>query len=312
MSLAVLCGGALAACQGGSATLCRGDAECRGGVCVDGACRPLADALDLALPPDAGLDGNQGGDLRPAPAPPDGWSPDALAAMCSFNGDGILQRSEEPFLVGLGALFAVNPAGSTTPVSLTPQSNAWDFSAPVPNETKVFDQLASPAGQWWSADFPTATFAERLVDGQALLGVYRASADKLELLGLVSDQPGLQQTRLIYATPPALIEFPLAVGQQWSAESDISGTLDGVAFFGHDAYSMLVDQRGTTKVPAGSFDTLRLRINYRETYGLISVTRITYLHLAECYGAVARIRSQDNETANDFTQAVEYRRLATQ
>jgi hypothetical protein len=65
-------------------------------------------------------------------------------------------------------------------------------------------------------------------------------------------------------------------------------------------------------VPAGSFDTLRLRMNYSETVGVYVTTRITYLYLAECYGAVARIRSQDNETSADFTTASEYRRLATQ
>jgi hypothetical protein len=52
-------------------------------------------------------------------------------------------------------------------------------------------------------------------------------------------------------------------------------------------------------------------MNYAQTEGLYSVTRVTYLHMAECYGAVARIRSTDNESSNDFTQAAEYRRLAS-
>jgi hypothetical protein len=65
-----------------------------------------------------------------------------------------------------------------------------------------------------------------------------------------------------------------------------------------------------TKVPAATFDTLRLRAHYTQTYGFLVTTRITLIHLAECYGAVARIRSRDNETVEDFTQAAEYRRLA--
>jgi hypothetical protein len=289
---------------------CRSDADCTGSACVNGACRPLVGAADLGTTPasvELGLP-----DLGSAMVDGSLLSRDALAAICPFNGDGVIDRSEAPFLVGLGALFAVNPAGSTTPVSLTAVGGVWDFSAAVASEVKVFDELQSPGGQWWSADFPSATYAERLVDGQSLLGVYRATADRLELLGLVSDQPGLTQTLLTYATAVPLLQFPLRAGAAWSADSDVSGTLDGVVFAGHDHYDFTVDQRGTTKVPAGVFDTLRLRISYEESYGLYTVTRITYLHVAECYGAVARIRSRDGETSNDFTQAIEYRRLATQ
>jgi hypothetical protein len=189
----------------------------------------------------------------------------------------------------------------------------WDFSSPVANEVKVFDQIQSAAGQWWSKDFPTASYAELLEDGQTLLGVYQVTNDKLELLGLVSEQSGLQQTELTYATPVTLLQFPVAVGDHYTSQSNITGQLNGFfGFIGQDSYDVTVDQRGTTKVPAGSFDTLRIRINYTETVNFVPTTRITYLHMAECYGAVARVRSQDNETSNNFTQAVEYRRLATQ
>jgi hypothetical protein len=290
---------------------CRSDADCAASVCVDGACRPLVGAVDLGTAPASAELGSLP-DLRSPVADGGPLSADALAAICPFNGDGVLDRSEEPFVVGLGALFAVNPAGSTTPVSLTAVVGVWDFTAPVRDEVKVFDELQPPGGQWWSAEFPSATYAERLVDGQNLLGVYRATADRLELLGLVSDQTGLTQTLLSYATAIPLLQFPLRAGASWSADSDVSGTLNGVVFAGHDHYDFSVDQRGMTKVPAGNFDTLRLRIRFEESYGLYTVSRITYLHLAECYGAVARIRSQDGETSNDFTQAAEYRRLATQ
>ncbi|HZS35855.1 MAG TPA: hypothetical protein VFF06_03465 [Polyangia bacterium] len=303
MLAAALAGGCDAVTNG-----CRDDPDCPGGACVAGQCRPLAGgdlgstASDLATgtPSDLTL------------VIPDGWSPDALAASCSFNGDGILDRSEAPFIVGLGGLFAVNPSGSTVAVNLTPSGGVWDFTAPVSGEGKVFDQLASPGGTWWAADFPTATHAEKLEDGQPLWGVYRATSDALQLLGVVSEQDGLSKTELTYATPIDVLRFPLSTSSQWTSESDVSGFASGAAYFGHDKYSFAVDLRGTTKVPAAQFDTLRLRINYTQTYGFLVTTRITYLHLAECYGAVARIRSQDNETSNDFNQAAEYRRLATQ
>jgi hypothetical protein len=282
---------------------CRGDGDCSGGACVAGQCKPLAGADLSGAVSDLGV-----ADF--ATAIPDGWNPDALTASCSFNDDGTITRAEEPFMVGLGALFAVNAPGTTVPVSVVPQNGAWDFSAPVSGEAKQFDQLVSPSGQWWAADFPTATYAERIDDGQQAYGVFRVGTDKLEMLGVVSDQGGATRTELTYATPIVVLQFPLSVGTTWSAQSTVSGVADGVAFFATEQYTFTVDQRGMTKVPAATFDTLRLKMSYRQLYGALVTTRITYLHLAECYGTVARIRSQDDETSDNFTQAAEYRRLA--
>ncbi len=302
----------LAGCGTDAAQGCRDDSECPGQLCVNGSCRSVANP-DLTLIGDGGSQGQPDLAIKQTFSSDGGLALDALAASCSFNSDGVIQRSEEPFLVGLGALFAVNPAGSTVPVNETAVSGVWDFSAAVANETKVFDQIQSPSGQWWSKDFPTATYAETLEDGQTVLGVYRASSDKLELLGLVSEQSGAQQTELTYATPVALLQFPISVGDHFTSQSSLTGTFDGLpGFIAQDSYDVTVDVRGTTKVPAGSFDSLRIRVNYSETVDFVTTTRITYLHMAECYGAVARVRSQDNETSNNFTQAAEYRRLATQ
>ncbi len=296
---------ALAGCGGNKAGGCVVDDDCPAGdVCLVGACRPLSGA-DLS---GVAVDLGAGADL--ATPIPDGWNPDALTASCTFNGDGTITRSEETFTVGLGALFAVNPPNTTVPVNNVPQNGVWDFSAPVSGEAKQFDQLVDPSGQWWASNFPTATYGERIDDGQQAYGVFRVNGDKLEMLGVVSDQSGVTQTELTYATPIVALQFPLSVGSTWTSESDVSGTASGVAFFAHEKYIFTVDKRGTTKVPAASFDTLRLKMSYTQTYGALVTTRITYLHLAECYGAVARVRSQDNETSADFTQAAEYRRLA--
>ncbi|MSP63024.1 MAG: hypothetical protein EXR72_22345 [Myxococcales bacterium] len=308
----ILAGLAAAGCGAKPAQGCRDDSECSAGACVAGQCRPLVATEDLGTADGSGEDlagpspdGNKPPlDLAP---PPDGQTP-----SCAFNGDGVLERTETPFLPGLGGLFAVNAVGSTVPVSVIPKGGGWDFSAPVGGERKVFDQLLAPGGQWWSADFPTATFAERIDDGLALYGVFRASADRLELLGVVSDQGGLQKTELTYATAIPVLKFPLAKSNTWTAESTLSGFVQGVIFAASEKYAFTVDARGETLVPAGKFDTLRVRMNSTQTYGLLVTKRIQYLHLAECFGAVARIRSKDNEASADFTQASEYRRLATQ
>ncbi|MGZ3443148.1 MAG: hypothetical protein ACXVDD_26685 [Polyangia bacterium] len=312
--LSLLCASimALAACAfalvlagcGGDKSGCRVDDDCAvGQVCVVGQCRALVGA-DLS-----GAAADLGGADFATPIP-DGWNPDALAATCSFNGDGTITRAEEAFTIGLGALFAVNAPGTTVPVDNVPHAGIWDFSAPVSSEAKQFDQLVDPSGQWWAADFPTASYGERIDDGQQAYGVFRVGSDKLEMLGVVSDQSGLNRTELTYTTPIVVLQFPMSVGTTWTSESDVSGVASGVAFFAHEKYIFAVGQRGTTKVPAASFDTLRLKMSYTQTYGALVTTRISYLHLAECYGAVARVRSKDNETSADFTQAAEYRRLA--
>jgi hypothetical protein len=290
---------------GGDKSGCRIDDDCPvGDACVVGQCRPLSGA-DLS-----GTAGDLGAAADLATPIPDGWNPDALADSCSFNGDGTITRAEESFMVGLGALFAVNAPSTTVPVDNVAQNGVWDFSAAVSSEAKQFDQLVAPSGQWWAADFPTATYGERIDDGQQAYGVFRVGGDKLEMLGVVSDQGGFNRTELTYATPIVVLQFPLAVGTTWTSESDVSGLASGVGFFAHEKYVFDVGQRGTTRVPAASFDTLRLKMSYTQTYGALVSTRITYLHLAECYGAVARVRSKDNETSADFTQAAEYRRLA--
>lgn len=284
---------------------CRADEECPAGhACVVGECRPLIGSDLSGVVPD---DGGSPPDLTDVI--PDGWSSDQLVGTCSTNMDGVIDDTETPLVPGLGGIFVTNPGGTTVAVQLKPTGGVWDYTAAPPGERKVFDQLRSPAGTWWAAEFPTATHAQRLDDNQPFWGVYRASSTALELLGVASETGGLQKTLLKYDTPIKVLTFPLAQDSQWTSESDVSGTAQGVFFAAREKYTFSVDARGTTKVPLGQFDTLRLRIDYRQSYGLYVTTRITYLHLAECWGAVARIRSKDNESSADFTEAAEYRRL---
>jgi hypothetical protein len=307
--------GAIILCAGCSdgATGCRDNFDCTGGqVCANGQCRSQT-SPDFSVGGDAATGGSDGaiGDLS-LPARDGGAPGDGSAPICNFNGDGIIQASEAPFIVGLAATYTVNPSGMPVAVDLTQKNGAWDFSGAVPGDQKILDELLSAGAQWWSADFPTATHAEKLEDGQNLYGVYRATPAALQLLGIVSDTNGLQKTELTYATPIDVIRFPLAMGDHWSQTSTVTGFAQGVLVTATDTYDFSVDARGTTTVPALSVDTLRLRFDYSETVGFLTTTRITYLHLAECYGAVARIRSQDNEQSASFTQAAEYRRLSTQ
>jgi hypothetical protein len=301
--VALACG-----CGTGSSDICRVDSDCGGnGACVAGRCMMVSGTGEDAAP--AASDLAATADL--AIARGDGGGGDLVAPTCNFNGDGVIERSEAPFLVGLGALFLVNGAGQDSTVDVRGAGGTWDFTGGAPGDHKFFDELIAPQGAWWAPDFPSATFAQRIDANQPALGLYRATNASLDLLGVASEQGGVGRTELTYATPIQLLRFPLAKGSTWTSESDVSGLASGVYYFAHEKYQMTVDARGTTKVPAGSFDTLRLRVDSTNTYGFAVTARILYIHLAECYGAVARVRSKDNETSAAFTQAAEYRRLTT-
>lgn len=301
-----------AGCAGPSSTGCRDDTECpANNACVSGRCRPLAvEEADLAQPAEIA-------DMAMPASPSDlavkpGADMSGGGGLCNFNGDGVIDRSELQAVIGLGGLFAVNPAGQNATVSLKAQNGVWDFAAPVQGEQKTFDQLIDPAGKWWAKSFPSATYAQRLDANKDLLGVYKMSAGALSLLGVVSETSnGFSDTNISYATPIDVIRFPLKVGSKWTQTSTASGLLSGVLYAATDQYDFSVDQRGMTKVPAGTYDTLRLRFDHTNTYGFVVTKNITYIHMAECFGNVARIRSKDGETSADFTTATEYRRMAT-
>jgi hypothetical protein len=129
-------------------------------------------------------------------------------------------------------------------------------------------------------------------------------------LGAVSPTDGLDRTLLTYDPPIDVLRFPLGSGDHWTVSASLSGVASGIGFFATETWTMNVDDSGKAKTPAATFDVLRLRVDYQQTYGFAVTTHISYLFLAECYGVVTRVRSTTGETNASFTQASEYRRLA--
>ena len=279
---------------------CLSNDDCGGATCVAGRCS--------AAPRDLSVGGGATAIDQAGPTTTDG----GVTTLCSPNHDGVIDRDEIVVLVGAGPGYAVNTPGTTVPVSLEAHSGVWDFSAPPDyqggSEQQAFDQLLSAKGQWWSADFPSASYAMQAPGGQDLLIVMRSTDGDEEALGYVSQSS--QATELTYDHPIPLWQFPLAAGKQWTATANVTGRVDYVAVVESETWELLVTARGTTKVPLGTFDSLQLRIHVTQTIGLQQTTRYIYQHVAECYGQLARIRSQDNEASPDFTTAAERRRLA--
>ncbi len=246
-------------------------------------------------------------------APVDVLAGDA-AVRCMGNRDGVITRAEMAFLVGATVTYATNRTGTTVdPVSTRATSAdgglVWNFSAATAQDQRVLDEVIPPTGQWWSSSYPDATFATVVDRSTNLLGVYRVSDGALELLGSVSTEQN--RTNLRFSPAVAVLRFPLMVGSTWTQTVTGTGFVNFTPLTNTTTYTTRIDQQGEVWTPAGRFPALRMRTDLDQSIPLtiFRVTRRTYTFVSECWGVVARLTSVDNESAEEFTRASEYRRL---
>lgn len=234
---------------------------------------------------------------------------------CRPNNDGIITRAEFPGAVGASALYLVNRDGVTvdgvnTAGVVTEGVRRWDYSARRMDDQPVLDEVLSPQGRWWSGQYADATFASVIDRTSNLLGVYRLSATALELLGTVSTTAN--QTNLRFTPPVQILRFPLRVGDRWQ-QVDVqgSGTVNFAPLVNLTTYSTSVDAQGEVWTPAARFPVLRVNTTLDQRIPLTVFRRTlrTYAFITECGGLVARVASAENDTAENFTRASEYRRL---
>jgi hypothetical protein len=287
-------------------TTCRTGAECASGVCrADGTCEPSA-STDGGLTP---------GDAAPPIVTGD-------SGVCTPNADGRIERGEFPLAPGQRAVFAiakgvaVDFAGSTSGGVTT-----WNLKGPYAGDTSKAIDVQAPAGKWWSAAFPTASYALALGGSADLVGVFALSSSELALAGVVSPADGATKTQLTYDPRPAFLRFPMKKGDAWSTTSTITGTASGLAIGAltgtqyTETYANTVDAEGLLEVPYGKFRVLRVLTNLtrRNQFGAAIPTlpdRRTVAFVAECFGTVATVTSNDGEPNALFTSAAEVQRLA--
>jgi hypothetical protein len=236
---------------------------------------------------------------------------DGGVRVCSGNADGVVSRDEVPLRAGLHATFRI---AQDTPIDTTGGSGAhrtWDLSGALTGDTDARVELLDPAGTWWSADYPLATYAATLSASSDNLGVFRVTDTELQLLGVVSPEGGLQRTTLSYDPPVVVLSFPVQQGGSWMTRSTVTGFAVGVAAYYTETYTSTVDAAGTLITPLGSMEVLRVRTDMERTSGLATLTTSrTFGFVAECFGTAATITSRDLETSVEFTRAAEVRRLA--
>ena len=170
---------------------------------------------------------------------------------------------------------------------------------------------ASSAGAYWAADFPAATYAVPLSAGSDLLGVFNVDATAVTLLGVVSPTAGSFGTNISYDPPAIILKLPITPNAQWSSSSTVSGTLNGGFVNYTETYESVVDSVGTLKTPYGEFPVMRVATDMEQLQVVTPFGgKRSFAWVAECFGSVANVTSQDFESSSEFNDPAEVRRLA--
>ena len=281
----------LFACGGSSGQTCERDDECASGFCrADGTCGPASDV-------DGGVD---------APS-------DAPNGLCMPNLDGTIKLGELPHEAGRSATFRTALDGNFDTAGVADANNMrrWDLSAQQSGDADRVLGFQSPAGTWWQSKFAGASYATVLSSESDLLGVFKVDAQGIVLLGVVSPDAGNTRTELAYDPPAKILALPLTASSAWMSTSTVSGLALGVVTAYTEKYVSRVDQVGTMKTPYGEFPVQRVATDLTRTSGLATIlTKRSFAWIAECFGSVANVSSQDFETDAEFTDPAEIRRLA--
>ncbi len=306
----VLAFGLLAGCADGR-TACRVGADCPSGVCMsDGTCTRPRDAGAVDAPVSLT---DTPGSLTDAPETETDVGPiDGGGRTCAPNHDGIVTRAEVPLRPGLRANFRIAADATVSTAGTTVGSDrTWDFSVAYPGDADVLTELMAPGSSWWVSGFPTATHTARLSQSSDNLGVFAITDTALLLLGVVSPEAGLTQTRLTYDPPVTVIAFPLEAGDTFTTTSSVSGQALGVISAYTETYTSVVDAAGTLRTPFGDIEALRIRTQMVRTSGILTLTsQRQFTFVGECFGIAAIVTSQALEMDVEFTDAAEIRRLA--
>lgn len=283
---------------------CRFGAECPSGVCLpEGVCGevmtdagdtptdagdvPVTDAgvpVDGAVPTDdAAMPDVDGGAV-------DAGATDAGAPSCG-DGDDRLTADELPLPldVVIRQRVATDVSVDTHGTERTDGTRLWDFEGPYAGDVDQTAMRVSPAGAWYAADFPTATYVLPLSTQDELLGVFHLDGAGLTLLGVVSPSDGLTRTELTYDPPAPVWRFPLAPGASWDVTSTVSGLASGVTSVYTERWRVDVDATGQAGTPDGVRDVIRVNTRITRTVGALPTEYRRHSYVEPCVGTIAQV-----------------------
>ncbi len=284
---------------------CHVGTDCPSGVCDQGVC---GDASTTTGATTTSSGTGAGGSSSSAATGSSGAG--AGGGVCSPNKDGTITRAEVPITAGLSAKFlaATNVTFATSGTDLGNGSRDWNLKQTFSGDHLSLIETQALNGLWFEADFAGATYAAKLSETNDLLGVFEVTADALLLRGVVSPMGGATKTELTYTPPVPALTFPLTENKAWSIQSTVTGYAQGVPVGYVEAYDNLVDAKGVLEAPFGTFDVLRVRTTMVRQGGLLTLRSFGFV--AECFGTVASVTSQNNEPNAEFSSVSELRRLS--
>ncbi len=308
----------LAACSGNPAVDCRNGADCASGVCrADGTCEPVSEGGGAGG--SGGEGGGEGGGEAGGEGGSTGGGTGGASNTCLPNHDGVIERSEVYFQPGLQAKFVVSgAAGFDTRGDGGVDDGHWDFTGALNGDATRLVETKALTGQWFASDFPDGGYFTELGQGSDLLAVFSTDDTGLYLQGVVSPSDGLSSTRLKYQPWVKVLQFPLTQGAQWNTNAEVSGRYNGLYIgvnlpFQDELYEMHADAHGEAVTPFAAFDVLRVRTTVTRSFPftvLPNVTLRSFSWNSECFGTVATVSAEENESNLEFTQAAEVRRLS--
>ncbi len=314
--VAALSGGGCSSSVPAAAT-CKLHAECLSGECrADGTCAPVTnEAADAGTKPDNASSDSQGGTDSGTSAATDSAAvadSESQAFVCTPDHNNAIERDEVAFAVGVEANFrvAVSAAFDSAGLKKSDGTRVWDLNTKLSGDLDATIKTEPVVGRWFTDQFPKATYAARLTMSSDLLGVFRATDAQLQLLGVVSPSDGLFATRLTYEPAVVVMEFPLTPDASWSTEATVSGKAQGVGVLYNETFASEVDAHGALLTPFGNFPVLRVNTRLVRTVGLLKTDVRSHFFVAECYGTVATIRSEEGTKTPEFKTAAEIRRWA--
>jgi hypothetical protein len=194
-------------------------------------------------------------------------------------------------------------------------TRTWNLDLALANDADRAISLQAPSGQWWAASFPDATYGVQLAAGSDLIGVFQITDSALSLLGVVSPEPGSLRTELAYDPPAKILELPITAAATWTSTSTVTGLAEGAIIAAGSSYTeqydASVDVTGTMTTPYGDFPVLRVAtsLDRRNVFAVSLESTRSFAWIAECFGSVANATSQSFESAPEFDDPAEVRRI---
>lgn len=297
--LALHCTILVAACgSGGGNQSCTQDSDCDSHFCkADGTCGPAA--TDGGNP-DSGSGSGSGSNSE----------------LCTPNHDGSITTDEVPLAAGKMANFrvATDATWATAGTAAANNTRTWNLTGALANDSDGPTTLTGPTTEWWVGDdgFATTSYYTKLTASSDLLGVFHRDAAGITLLGVVSPTKTTgTYTEITYDPPATILKIPFKAGDTWTSSSNVVGYYSGAYVNYTEKYTSNVDQTGTMTTPYGDFPVLRVgTVLQQQQVGVGTYNTVrSYAWMAECFGTVAKVASQNNESNAEFSDDAEVTRI---